>query len=216
MLISPLFLLIIFWYFEFFTRWNLGFLWVFVLTDSQTENVYYISADITSQPENPGKGKNPMLNQLNLIKPSVLQTGRRPARRQRRVVLWQKDRPMRTICTQTLYIGGSQSGSSKSRESSLFNHATLYGANSLEIWRPIKFSLIWWKYSEVYPHLDDIIAYEASKDCNDDNWDLLLQFITRITRILLEDFSQIQMLKFLQISSKYIWKKAGWNIGFWY
>ena len=34
-----------------------SFLWVFVLTDSQTENVYYISADITSQPENPGKGK---------------------------------------------------------------------------------------------------------------------------------------------------------------
>ena len=102
------------------------------MTDSQTENVYYISADITSQPENPGKGKNAMLNQLNLIKPSVLQTGRRPARRQRRVVLWQKDQPMRTICTQTLYIGGSQSGSRKSRDSSSFNHATTYGANSVE------------------------------------------------------------------------------------
>ena len=137
MLISPLFLLIIFWYFEFFTRWNLGFLWVFVLTDSQTENVYYISADITSQPENPGKGKNPMLNQLNLIKPSVLQTGRRPARRQRRVVLWQKDRPMRTICTQTLYIGGSQSGSSKSRDSSLFNHAT---SRAQILWKKMKMS----------------------------------------------------------------------------
>ena len=32
-----------------------SFLWVFVLTDSQTENVYYISADITSQSENPRK-----------------------------------------------------------------------------------------------------------------------------------------------------------------
>ena len=55
-----------------------------------------------------------------------------PARRPRRVVLWQKDQPMRTICTQTLYIGGSQSGSRKSRDSLSFNHATSYGANSVE------------------------------------------------------------------------------------
>ena len=176
-----------------------------------------------------------------------------PARRPRRVVLWQKDQPIKTICTQTLYIGGSQWGSSKSRDSSLFNHATSCVQIFLEENRNYFFTFQMWIFTKAthkidqercqnvpgglfnestvqnleklfhraqiwtakiryqvkvrippcfllisdqedfdfYPHLDDVITWEALKDFNDDNWGLLLRFLLRITSILLKITSQI-------------------------
>ena len=61
---------------------------------------------------------------------------------------------MRGISSQSLHIGGSQSGSSKSRDSSVLNHATSYGAFSLEEKEIIFFTFQMWFFTKPTHILD--------------------------------------------------------------